>query len=92
MTSAKCSEFLPLVTVTNQLILLLSSAFWGPPSPTHCGRDKWKPPNAASAACVTGFGGGGGGGTTDASLPRSPPKRRPSVLIERAKGAELSSV
>ena len=36
MTSAKVSDFFtqfPLVTVTNQLILFLSSAFWGPPSP-----------------------------------------------------------
>ena len=36
MTSALFSDFdTPPVTVTNQLILFLSSAFWGPPSPTH---------------------------------------------------------
>ena len=36
MTSAKFSYFfipIPLVTVTNQMILFLLSAFWGPPSP-----------------------------------------------------------
>ena len=36
MTSAIFSDFLipsPLVTVTNQLIVFLSSAFWGPPLP-----------------------------------------------------------
>ena len=33
MTSAKVGDFLTLfVTVTNQLIVFLSSAFWGPPS------------------------------------------------------------
>ena len=34
MTSAKCWDFFnhsPLVTYINQLILFLSSAFWGPP-------------------------------------------------------------
>ena len=36
----------PLVTVTNQQIVFLLSAFWGPPPPTHCGRHKWKPPRA----------------------------------------------
>ena len=35
---------LPLVTHRNQLILFLLSAFWGPLSPTHCGRHVWKPP------------------------------------------------
>ena len=34
-----------LVTVTIQLILFLSSAFWGPPSPSPSGRHIWKPPN-----------------------------------------------
>ena len=37
MTSAKVSYIfdpLPPVTVTNQLILFLSSAFWGPPPPS----------------------------------------------------------
>ena len=45
MTTAKCSDILtlPLVTVINQLILFISSAFWGTPSPTHCGRHIWKP-------------------------------------------------
>ena len=36
MTSANVSDFLtpsPLTTVTNQLILFLSSAFWGSPYP-----------------------------------------------------------
>ena len=36
MTSAKLSDIFtppPFVTVTNQLILFLLSAFWGPPSP-----------------------------------------------------------
>ena len=37
---------LPPVTVTNQLILFLLSAFWGP-HPLHCGRHTWKPP------CIT---------------------------------------
>ena len=48
MTSAKLLDFWPpppLVTVTNQLILFLLSAFGGPPLPTtHCGRHVWKPP------------------------------------------------
>ena len=35
---------LPLVTVTNQLILFPLSAFWGPVPPTHCGHHIWKPP------------------------------------------------
>ena len=40
MTSPNFSDFLtpspgsPLVTVTNQLIVFLSSAFWGPPTPS----------------------------------------------------------
>ena len=37
ITSAKFSDFFtpsPLVTVTNQQILFLLSAFWGPPSPS----------------------------------------------------------
>ena len=34
-----------LVTVINQQILVLSSAFWGPPSPIYCGRHRWKPPS-----------------------------------------------
>ena len=35
MTSTKISDPLPPVTVTNQLILFLSSAFWAPlPPPT----------------------------------------------------------
>ena len=34
MTSAKISDFFdPLVTVKNQLIVFLLSAFWGPPPP-----------------------------------------------------------
>ena len=33
----------PLVTVSNQLILFLSSSFWGPPPPTDCGRHIWMP-------------------------------------------------
>ena len=33
----------PPVTVTNQLILFLLSAFWAPPPPTHCGPHIWKP-------------------------------------------------
>ena len=37
----------PLATVTNQLILSLLSAFWGPPPPAHCGRHIWKPPKLA---------------------------------------------
>ena len=41
------SDFLtpsPLVTVTNQLIVFLSSAIWGHPlPPTYCGRHIWKP-------------------------------------------------
>ena len=37
----------PPVTVTNQLILFLSSAFWGPPPPTQYGRHIWKPPYLA---------------------------------------------
>ena len=42
------------VTVTNQLILFLSSAFGGPPpAPTHCGRHIWKPP----FGCGIGDGG-----------------------------------
>ena len=40
----------------NLLILFLSSAFWGPPSPTHCGRHIWKPPyhmaGAATYVCT----------------------------------------
>ena len=47
MMSKKLSDFfypLPLVTVANQLILFLLSAFWGPPPPTHCRRHIWKPP------------------------------------------------
>ena len=46
MTSATFSDFLtpfPLVTVTNQLILFLPSAFWGTP-PTHCGRHTYGSP------------------------------------------------
>ena len=41
--------FLPLppVTVANQQILFLLSAFWVPP--THCGRHIWKPPQTNSA-------------------------------------------
>ena len=35
---------LPLVTCINQLILFVSSAFCGPPSPIHCGSHMWKPP------------------------------------------------
>ena len=42
MTSAKFLHFftpsLPPFTVTNQLILFLSSDFGGPPPPTHCER------------------------------------------------------
>ena len=33
-----------LVTYRNQLILFPSSAFWGPPSPSRCGRHIWKAP------------------------------------------------
>ena len=47
MTSARFSNFFtpsPLVTVTNKLILFLSSAFWGPPPPTDCRRHIWKTP------------------------------------------------
>ena len=33
----------PLVTVTNQQVLFLSSTFWGHPPPTHCGHPIWKP-------------------------------------------------
>ena len=53
MTSANFSDFFyPPVTVTNQLILFLLSAFWGPPPPIHCGRHIWKPPYTASfGAC-----------------------------------------
>ena len=32
----------------------LSSAFWGPPSPTHCGRHIWKPPYISTSAAVAG--------------------------------------
>ena len=46
MTSAKFSDFFtPSPHVTDQLILFLSSAFWGPPPPTHCGHHIWKPLN-----------------------------------------------
>ena len=49
MTSTHFSDFfdLPssLVTVTNQLIVFLSSAFWGPLPPSHCGHHISKPPN-----------------------------------------------
>ena len=48
MRSAKFSDFLtpsPPVTVTNQLILFLSSPLWGPPPPIHSGRHIWRPPN-----------------------------------------------
>ena len=48
MMSAKCSDILtpsPLVTVTNQLVLFLMSAFRGHPSPQpKYGRHIWKPP------------------------------------------------
>ena len=47
MTSVQFLDFLtqplPPVTHRDQLILFLLSAFWGPPSPTHCGRHIWKP-------------------------------------------------
>ena len=41
MTSSKLLDFPP---ITNQLILFLSSAYWGPPSPTPCGRHILKSP------------------------------------------------
>ena len=40
-----------LVTVTNLLILFLSSAFWGPPHPTHCGRHILKSPISIPHSC-----------------------------------------
>ena len=51
MMSVTFSDFfdpLLLVTVTNQLIMFLPTAFWGPPPPTHCGRHTWKPPEGDS--------------------------------------------
>ena len=54
MTSAKFSDFLtpsPIVTVTNQLMVFLSSAFLRPPL-THFGRHIWKPPNTIYAPSV----------------------------------------
>ena len=49
MTSANISDFsdppFPLVTYRNQLILFLSSAFWGPPFPSQFGRHTWNPPD-----------------------------------------------
>ena len=44
----KISNFLtpsPIITYRNPLILFLSSTFWEPPPPTHCGRHIRKPPN-----------------------------------------------
>ena len=57
MTSAKFSDFLtpsPIVTVTNQLMVFLSSAFWRTHAPplTHFGRHIRKPPNTIYAASV----------------------------------------
>ena len=56
MTSAKNFGFfypLPhLVTVTNQLILLLLSAFWETPPPTHFGGHIWKPPFSSFPAPI----------------------------------------
>ena len=56
MTSAKFSDFLtasPLVTVSYQLILFLSSTLCGPPPPTHCGLHIWKSPNHIEIRNVT---------------------------------------
>ena len=47
MTSARFSDILtpsPLVTVTNQLVLFLSSAFWGPPPPSTADVIYGRPP------------------------------------------------
>ena len=67
MTSAKISDFFdPLVTVKNQLIVFLLSAFWGPPPPPTAdviyGSPQRTPqPQSARALRTMGMGGRKGG-------------------------------